>query len=240
MNRSRICIPCYCVAALLFLPASSCLLAQNDPSNLDVRLFRQINNGQSSFKTSLIGITDNSVAPITILAPISLITYGPATDGNEPFESGVLLGVSDVLSYSVCLALKAGVKREPPDIALSNVEAHHLDGADPYSFPSGHTTGAFALATMLSLRYPKPGVYIPAFVWAGLVGYGRVYFGLHYPTDVMGGALIGAVSSFLVYEYQAKLLPHAYKIIGRKAPENVSALIVPNRGGMLFNFAVRF
>lgn len=240
MKKSRMCIPYYCAAALLFLLASPCLRAQNDPSNLDVRLFRQINNAQSSFKTSLIGITDNSVAPITILAPVLLIAYGLVADRNEQFESGVLLGASDVLSYSICLALKAGVKRERPDIALSHVEAHHLDSADPYSFPSGHTTGAFALATMLSLRYPKPSVYIPAFVWAGLVGYGRVYFGLHYPTDVLGGALIGAGSSLLVYEYQAKLLPHAYKIIGRKAPENVSAFIVPNRGGALFNLAVMF
>ena len=228
------------MAALLFLAGPSKIFAQNDPSNVDVQLFRDINNAQTQFKTSLIGVSDNSVYPILIAAPVSLAAYGLAADQNEKFESGVLLGSSEILAYSIGYVLKESVRRERPYEALTDVHTNHLDSADPYSFPSGHATGAFALATLLTLRYPKPEVYIPAFAWAGLVGYGRIYFGLHYPSDVLAGALIGAGSSYLVYKCQGKILPIMYKIIGRKESENVSAIVVPNNGGALMNITVRF
>ena len=230
----------YCLAALVFLAGPSKVFAQSDPSNIDVRLFRDINNAQTQFKTSLIGVSDNSVYPILIAAPISLAAYGLAANHNEEFESGVLLGSSEILAYSIGYVLKESVRRERPYETLTDVYTNHLDSTDPYSFPSGHTTGAFALATLLTLRYPKPEVYIPAFAWAGLVGYGRIYFGLHYPSDVLAGALIGAGSSYLIYKCQGKILPIMYKIIGRKESENVSAIVVPNNGGALMNITVRF
>ncbi len=228
------------IAALLFFIPSSELCAQSDQSNLDLRLFRDVNNAQTQFKTSFIGISDYSVYPILVAAPLSLAAYGLAADRNEEFDSGVLLGTSEVLAYSVGYAIKELVRRDRPYETLSDVHTNHLDSADPYSFPSGHTTGAFALATLLTLQYPKPEVYVPAFVWAGLVGYGRVYLGLHYPSDVVAGALIGAGSAYLVYKYQGKILPIVYKVIGRKESENVSAIVVPNNGGALMNISVRF
>jgi membrane-associated phospholipid phosphatase len=227
-------------AALLFLGLFSQCASQNDPSNLDVRIFRTINNGQSSFKSSLLGVTDYSVYPTVIAVPIGFAAYGLASDRNQEFESGALLATSEVLSYGISTLLKDGFKRDRPYEALSEVHTNHLETSDPYSFPSGHATGAFALATMLTLRYPRPEVYLPAFVWAGLVGYGRVYFGLHYPGDVLAGALIGAGSSLLVYEYRAKILPLAYKTIGRKEPASFTTMILPGRGGALVNMAVTF
>jgi len=237
-HLSRICI--ICMAAFLFLVDAPETFAQNDQSNIDVRLFREINNAQSRSKTSLIGVTDNSAYPILVVAPISLAAYGLAADQNEKFESGVLLGTSEILAYSIGYVLKEGIRRERPYEALTDVQTNHLDSADPYSFPSGHATGSFALATLLTLRYPKPEVYIPAFAWAGLVGYGRIYFGLHYPSDVLAGALIGVGSAYLVYRCQGKILPIVYRLIGRKESENVSAIVVPNNGGALMNITVRF
>lgn len=240
LNKSRKRMIYYCSAALLLLALPSKSLAQNDQSNIDVRLFREINNAQTRFKTSLFGVTDNSTYPILVVAPISLAAYGLAANQNEEFDSGVLLGTSEILAYSIGYALKEGVRRERPYETLADVHTNHLDSADPYSFPSGHTTGVFALATLLTLRYPKPEVYIPAFVWAGLVGYGRVYFGLHYPSDVLAGALVGAGSAYLVYRCQGKILPVVYKIIGKKETANVSAIVVPNNRGALMNLTVRF
>lgn len=185
-------------------------------------------------------ITDNSAYPILIVAPVSLAAYGLAVNQNEEFESGVLLGSSEILAYSIGYIVKESVRRDRPYETLTDVHTNHLDSADPYSFPSGHTTGAFALATLLTLRYPKPEVYIPAFAWAGLVGYGRIYFGLHYPSDVLAGAMIGAASAYLVYRCQGKIMPIVYKIIGRKESENVSAMVIPNNGGALMNIVVRF
>lgn len=229
----------FCTAALLLSGCGNELFGQTDPSNVDVRLFREINNAQTGFKTSLLGVTDDSVWPIVIAVPASLTLVGLLTGRDELFDTGLLTAGSEVLSYSIRQVLKDGLKRQRPYEALLGVKTSHLESADPYSFPSGHTTGAFAVATMLLLRYTdKPDVYIPALVWAGLVGYGRIYFGLHYPSDVLGGALIGAGSAYLIYRWQETLLVAAYELLGKKGPKHVSAFVVPSDGGALIRLTL--
>ena len=65
-----------------------------------------------------------------------------------------------------------------------------------HSFPSGHTATAFAGATALSLLYPRGA---PVFyVLAAAIAYSRLYLGVHFPLDVVGGAVIGAVTALLL------------------------------------------
>ena len=65
-----------------------------------------------------------------------------------------------------------------------------------FSFPSGHTAASFAVAVVLLLRAPKK-ISIPAMILAVLISLSRLYVGVHYPTDVLGGAVIGTVCAFL-------------------------------------------
>ncbi|WP_040196571.1 phosphatase PAP2 family protein [Candidatus Soleaferrea massiliensis] len=65
-----------------------------------------------------------------------------------------------------------------------------------YSFPSGHTQQAFTVATVLLFANKKLGVI--AMAVASLVGFSRMYVGVHYPTDVLVGALLGIAIGFLV------------------------------------------
>lgn len=73
---------------------------------------------------------------------------------------------------------------------------YHLDnfgnsGGGASSFPSGHTTSAFALATVLALWFQKKWLSIVLVIAAALVGYSRIYLAQHFPADVLAGSCIG-------------------------------------------------
>ena len=69
-----------------------------------------------------------------------------------------------------------------------------------YSFPSGHTSCSFAAAFVLCFMMPKK-VSIPAIILAAFIGFSRMYVGVHYPTDVLGGILVGFLSAVGAYYF---------------------------------------
>jgi undecaprenyl-diphosphatase len=75
--------------------------------------------------------------------------------------------------------------------ADAHPQIHPLYVVHSSSFPAGHAATAFAGATLLSYLLPRAA---PLFILlAAAIGFSRVYVGVHYPGDVLGGALIGAV-----------------------------------------------
>jgi undecaprenyl-diphosphatase len=66
--------------------------------------------------------------------------------------------------------------------------------SDQFSFPSGHTAAAFVIATLISHFFPA--LLVPVYFWAFLMGVSRIYLGVHYPTDILAGLVIGIISAF--------------------------------------------
>lgn len=71
---------------------------------------------------------------------------------------------------------------------------------DSFSFPSRHTTIVFAVATLISFYISNKYVRVFAFVLSALVGYWRIYSGVHTVQDVFGGAVIGILIGILAYQ----------------------------------------
>ncbi|WP_428982397.1 phosphatase PAP2 family protein [Pedobacter punctiformis] len=86
------------------------------------------------------------------------------------------------------------------------------------SFPSGHTTSAFCLATLLTLIFKKQKICIPCFIAAVLVGYSRIYLAQHFLQDVVLGAFLGVLFGLLSYHcvYKQKMLKAIKKLLKNK------------------------
>lgn len=96
-----------------------------------------------------------------------------------------------VVAQSALVAiLKALVGRVRPCDALGWCVPLGVPSPGGGSFPSGHAAGAFAFAAFVSVRAPRWAA--PALLWAALVAWSRCVLGVHYPTDVVAGALLGS------------------------------------------------
>ncbi|MDF1831498.1 MAG: phosphatase PAP2 family protein [Porticoccaceae bacterium] len=96
-----------------------------------------------------------------------------------------------------CL-LKKGLKRNRPADTLPDFNSF-ITPSDQFSFPSGHTSGAFLCATVVATLIPE--LFWPAYLWACLIGASRILLGVHFPTDTLAGALIGSTVATLTMEF---------------------------------------
>ena len=166
--------------------------------NFDIDAVRSINGNSSSVKNNLFKATSSSVVIVNIAAPLSLLTAGFIKNDNELKKQAAYMAGGFLISAVVTQGMKRVIKRDRPFVTYSYIVQKSEGGG--YSMPSGHTSAAFCTATSLSLLFPKWYVIVPSYLYAASVGYGRIYQGVHYPTDVFVGAVVGAGSAWLAYK----------------------------------------
>lgn len=165
--------------------------------NVDIDLLRDINLNRNTDMDHLVeGITD-SAFPVSIGAPVVIYSIGLIKKDKTIQKQGIYVAGSVLVSIGMSTALKYSINRERPYLNYPDLD--NLNTESTPSFPSGHTSPAFATATSLSIAFPKWYVIAPAYIWAGAIGYSRMHIGVHYPSDILGGAIVGSGSAYLSY-----------------------------------------
>jgi len=117
------------------------------------------------------------------------------------------IGSAVMARFGIVTLIRFSYYHPRPFLVLQNV--HQLLSHDTESsFPSGHAAFYFALATTLYFYNKKIGVI--ALILSGLMGFARVFTGLHWPLDIVTGVVVGVVTALLLY----KAHPRYRKILG--------------------------
>jgi membrane-associated phospholipid phosphatase len=127
------------------------------------------------------------------------------------------LTLTQLVTYGTTVGLKRAVGRPRPFVTLplqSRAGRSAEDLGRFESFPSGHASLSVALATSWSLSHPRWYVIAPSAAWAGAVTVSRLYLGVHYPSDVLTGAVLGATVATAIHLLRDALTPSALEPSG--------------------------
>jgi membrane-associated phospholipid phosphatase len=172
--------------------------------NIDIRLLRLMNSPEVLPSDDFLRFIANSEVYISLAIPAGLTTAALIEHNNDLLRDAMVTLAAAAITSGITQAIKYSVNRERPFITYPDITKKARGGSP--SFPSGHTSSAFAAATSFSLLYPKWYVIVPAFIWAGTVGFSRMYLGVHYPSDVLMGAVIGSGTAYLTHIINKKLV----------------------------------
>ncbi|MGL5086461.1 MAG: phosphatase PAP2 family protein [Clostridium sp.] len=98
--------------------------------------------------------------------------------------------------------LKNIIQRDRPFMIIEGIDSI-IKAPTSYSFPSGHTTASFAAAGVLASSFRKKSIFI--FMGASLIAISRIYLGVHFPTDIIAGIILGLTCSYLVLLIDKKI-----------------------------------
>ena len=134
---------------------------------------------------------------IWIAATIALLI--PKKTRKAGVVSAVALLGSLIINNNI---VKNIVQRPRPFVTFTDLQII-IPTPSEFSFPSGHTSSSFAAAAVFYRHLPKK-IGLPSVILAGLIGFSRLYVGVHYPTDVIAGVIMGILLSYLA-EYLVNL-----------------------------------
>ena len=117
-------------------------------------------------------------------------------------KSGLICAVALLLSLLFCNAILKNLIARPRPYDVLDWLSPLMPPLPDYSFPSGHASASFAAATALFFSDIRRPQVIAVFVLATLISLSRIYVGMHYPSDVLGGLITGMLCGYLAHSIQ--------------------------------------
>lgn len=167
---------------------------------LDQQLFLFLNGLNSPFWDDIMWVISAKLTWVPVY--LAIVIYLAKKYQRKFWIIAVFIGLSVLLADQVSGVIKNTVCRprpchEPLLDGLVHIVNGHCGGK--YGFVSSHAANCFNVAVLSSLLIRKQWVTISMVLWALVVGYSRVYLGVHYPGDVLCGSLLGIFVGYVVY-----------------------------------------
>ena len=167
--------------------------------NADINILKKINLERNRSLDGGMKFITNSSEPLSLVLTAGILAKGYLSKNREYKNKGWEMAASGATAFVLAQGMKIIINRSRPIVKYPFIDAYDRS-LTQHSFPSGHTTAAFNTATTLSLEFKKWYIVVPAYLWAATVGYSRLHLGVHYPSDVLAGAITGAGSAYLTHK----------------------------------------
>lgn len=170
---------------------------------LDTQLFSLLNNlaGQSPLLDEIIVFFASYLAYILPIVLLGLVYFSQYPKRGK-WELILVAGISSIISrFGITELIRFFYNRPRPFVALPYV--HQLLTETSWSFPSGHATFFFALATAVYLYNKKWGIWF--FIATILITVSRVIAGIHYLSDIIAGAIVGIAVAYATYYFARRI-----------------------------------
>jgi len=174
-------------------------VAQSPAQNLDYKILKSVNKTEHpSWDKGMRGVS-HSIFIVTPVSIAGILTQGYVQNDDVMIRNGYKSAISIGFTVLLTSGLKYLVNRPRPYITYPT-DIIQRSKTGKYSFPSGHTSLAFATATVITLSSRNIYLAIPSYAYAAFVGYSRMRLGVHYTSDILGGMVIGIGSGLLTWQ----------------------------------------
>lgn len=171
---------------------------------LDTSLLVAINGAHCNIMDTIMWIISDKYT----WAPLYLvILFFIAKDRRrEVWITFIAIALMILISDQTCGFFKETLQRLRPTHHPQLADILHIVNdyrGGMYGFVSSHAANSFAIAVFTSMFFRKRWITISLLTWAAVVSYSRMYLGVHYPLDIIGGTMVGCASGFLMFEVEA-------------------------------------
>lgn len=169
----------------------------------DIQIFYFLNEavGKSPLLDGIIVFCASYLAYLLVAVFLGLVFFSQYSK-RDKWMILIVAGTATIIArFGIAELIRYFYHRPRPFAELPDVHALFTDPA--WSFPSGHATFFFALSTVVYLYNKKWGIWF--FIATLFITVGRVISGVHYPSDIIGGAVIGIVVAYLTAYFAKKV-----------------------------------